>query len=253
MRKHVVPLLLIFMMALASMPVRGEGHVTVDKSRPGEFIDFDVHALVGGSYITENYVACYPEISDLNGAMGPAFGVGAGVRFNIRGYLGLGTELNFTRNVTKMDMAVVGSDRNSVSNVFQRNTYYKVDVPVYLTFMFRLSGAVKWNVDAGMYYSYGTGGKQKNTIYDTRANELGQLMLSVTNYKADFYNDSRAFINSYHRRDIGIHLATGLTFGGHLRVGVRTHIGCSNIAYSTGIVKPSSHTLDFLGSVGWQF
>ena len=150
-------------------------------------------------------------------------------------------------------MAVVGSDRNSVSNVFQRNSYYKVDLPVYLTFMFNLSGTVKWNVDAGMYYSYGTGGKQKNTIYDTRANELGQLMMSVTNYKADFYNDSRAFINSYHRRDIGIHLATGLTFGGHLKVGVRAHIGCSNIAYSTGIVKPSSHTLDFLGLVGWQF
>ena len=240
-------------MAFASMPVRAEGHVTVDKSRPDDFIDFDVHALVGGSYIMENYVSCYPEISDLNAGMGAAFGVGAGVRFNIRGYLGLGTELNFTRNAAKMDMAVVGSDRNSVSNVFQRNSYYKVDLPVYLTFMFNLSGTVKWNVDAGMYYSYGTGGKQKNTIYDTRANELGQLMMSVTNYKADFYNDSRAFINSYHRRDIGIHLATGLTFGGHLKVGVRAHIGCSNIAYSTGIVKPSSHTLDFLGLVGWQF
>ena len=109
------------------MPVRAEGHVTVDKSRPDDFIDFDVHALVGGSYIMENYVSCYPEISDLNAGMGAAFGVGAGVRFNIRGYLGLGTELNFTRNAAKMDMAVVGSDRNSVSNVFQRNSYYKVD------------------------------------------------------------------------------------------------------------------------------
>lgn len=100
------------------MTARADGNVTVDKSRPADFIDFDVHALVGGSYITENYVSCYPEISDLNAGMGPAFGVGAGVRFNIRGYLGLGTELNFTRNAEKMDMAVVGMTATACPTCF---------------------------------------------------------------------------------------------------------------------------------------
>ncbi|WP_305155044.1 hypothetical protein, partial [uncultured Duncaniella sp.] len=70
---------------------------------------------------------------------------------------------------------------------------------------------------------------------------LGQLIMSVSNFKADFYNDSKGFINSYNRSDMGLHLATGLTFGGHLRIGARVHIGFSNIANSTGIVKPTCH------------
>ena len=248
MRKFLFSILIVIM---GTVTGRADGFFAVDRSRPADFIDFEVHALVGGSYLTENYMSCYPEISDLNTSIGPAFGIGAGVRFNIRNYIGLGTELNFTRNAYKMDMAVVG--QHSVSNVFQRNTYYKLDFPVYVSFLFDLSGTVKWNVDGGLYYSYGVGGTQKSNIYDTRSNELGQLMMSVTPLKADFYNDHRAFINSYDRGDIGLHLATGLTFARHLRVGVRAHIGFSNLANSTGIIKPSSHTLDFLGSVGWEF
>ena len=240
-------------MLLCTVTANASQPEMIDRSRPERFLDIDVHVMVGGSYMTENYVSCYPEISDLNTSMRPAFGVGVGARFNIRSYLGLGTELNFTRNGFGMDMAVIGRGGQSVSNVFQRNTYYKVDIPLYVSFIFNLSKEVRWNVDAGMYYAYGLGGKQKNTIYDTRTNELGQLMMSVTPYEADFYKDTRAFINSYDRGDIGLHLATGLTFSRHLKVGVRAHIGMSNLAYSTGLVRPNSHTLDFMAMVGWQF
>lgn len=212
-----------------------------------------VQGLLGGSYLTENYRKCFSEISDLNTVMGPAGGVGVGLRFNIRPSLGLGTELNFTRNSDKMDMAVVGEDNRSVSNVFQRNTYWRMDFPVYLSYIARLGGKVAWNADAGLYYAYGTGGSQKNNIYHTRANELGQLMMSVSSYDTGFYNDHRAFINYYRRGDIGVHLATGLTFMNHLRVGVRTHIGLSNAARTDSPVRPSSHNMDFLATVGWMF
>lgn len=241
------------MLLLGSVVAKASDPVMVDRGRAARFIDIDVHVMAGGSYMTENYMSCYPEMSDLNTSMRPSFGVGVGARFNIRGFLGLGTELNFTRNGFNMDMAVIGSSGQSVSNVFQRNTYYKVDIPVYVTFLFNLSRTVRWNVDGGMYYAYGLSGKQKNTIYDTRSNDLGQLMMSVTPYDADFYKDSRAFINSYDRGDIGLHLATGLTFSGHLKVGVSARIGMSNLANSTGLVKPESHTMDFMATLGWQF
>ena len=78
-------------------------------------------------------------------------------------------------------------------------------------------------------------------------------MMSVTPYEADFYKDSRGFINSYDRGDIGLHLATGLTFSKHFKVGVRAHVGMSDLAHSTGIVKPDSHTMDFMATLGWQF
>ena len=225
----------------------------VDYGKPDGFIDIYGQLLVGGSYITENYRSCYSEISDINSSMRPAFGLGVGARFNIRAFLGLGTELNFSRNGYNLDMAVVGDGDRSVSNVFQRNHFYKLDIPVFMSVIFNLSQSVKWNVDAGMYYAYGISGKQKNTIYNTRVNELEQLMMSVTPYEADFYNDKNAFINSYRRGDIGIHLATGLTFSSHLRIGVRSQFGFSNISNSIGIVKPSAHNLSFMAVVGWQF
>ncbi len=250
MHKILLPILVIL---FGGSVAKASGPEMVDRGRAEKFLDIDVHLLAGGSYMTENYTTCYPDISDLNTSMRPAFGAGVGARFNIRNFIGLGTEINFTSNGFNMDMAVIGSGGQSVSNVFQRNTYYKVDFPVYVTFLFNLSDAVRWNVDSGLYYGYGIAGKQKSTIYDTRSNELGQLMMSVTQYDADFYKDHRAFINSYDRGDIGLHLATGLTFSGHLRVGIRAHIGMSNLANSIGLVRPDSHTMDFMATVGWQF
>lgn len=225
----------------------------VDFGKPDDFIDVYGQMMLGGSYFTENYRSCYSEISDINSSMRPAYGLGVGARFNIRGFLGLGTELNFSRNGYNLDMAVIGDGGRSVSNVFQRNHFYKLDIPVYMTVIFNLSRSVRWNVDGGMYYAYGISGKQDNTIYNTRINELEQLMMSVTPYKTGFYNDKNAFINSYRRGDIGLHLATGLTFSHHLRVGVRTQIGFSNLSNSIGIVKPSAHNLNFMAIVGWQF
>lgn len=212
-----------------------------------------VQGMLGGSYLTENYRKCFSEISDLNTVMGTAGGVGVGLRFNIHPGVGLGTELNFVRNSEKMDMAVVGANNHSVSNVFQRNTYWRLDVPVYLSYIARLGGKVEWNADAGLYYAYGTGGSQKNNIYHTQANELGQLIMSVSTYNTGFYNDRQAFINYYRRGDIGLHLATGLTFMRHLRIGVRAHLGFTNAARADSPVCPTSHNLDFLASVGWMF
>ena len=244
-------LLLPALIMLASfIPVYADD-VAADIVRQDNFLEIDVHALVGCSYMTENYISCYPEISDLNTSAGVSFGVGVGALFNINRLIGLGTELNFMRNAFKMDMAAVGPQ--SVSNVFQRNTYYKIDFPVYVRWKFDLARNVVWNVDGGLYYTYGLGGKQKCNIYDTRTNDLGQLMLSMTPISADFYKDSKAFINSYDRSDIGLHAATGLTFRSHLSIGVRAHVGFKNVAHSIGLVRPNMHTMDFRACVGWRF
>ena len=139
MHKILLPILVIL---FGGSVAKASGPEMVDRGRAEKFLDIDVHLLAGGSYMTENYTTCYPDISDLNTSMRPAFGAGVGARFNIRNFIGLGTEINFTSNGFNMDMAVIGSGGQSVSNVFQRNTYYKVDFPVYVTFLFNLSDAV---------------------------------------------------------------------------------------------------------------
>lgn len=218
-----------------------------------KFITVNAHVLAGASYTTNNYENCFSEISDINSSMGLSYGVGVEAACRLGSHISLGTGLNFTRNARKMDMAVTGAGKPSVSNVFQRNVYYQLDFPVYVRWDKDISNGVRWNVDGGLYYAYGTGGNQRNTIYDAKTNELGQLITAKSYLETGYYADDRAFINSYKRGDIGLHIATGLTFNRHLTVGVRTHIGLKDVARSTGIVNPSAHNIDLQAMVGWSF
>lgn len=220
---------------------------------PERFININLHLLGGASYVTNNYVTCFPEVSDINSSMGPAFGAGAEVTCRVGRRFALGTGLNFVRNSRRMDMAVAGGGKPSVSNVFQRNIYYALEFPIFLRWEVKIAPSVRWNIDGGLYYAYGTGGKQKNIIYDAKVNDLGQLMMTRTQLDAGYYADDNAFVNSYRRGDLGLHIATGLTFRSHLTVGVRSHIGFKDVARSTGLVNPSAHNIDLMALVGWTF
>ena len=225
----------------------------IDHSVAEKFLDTEAHLLVGGSYVTDNYKSCYPQITDLNNSMGTAWGIGVGVKFNISSFLGIGTEFNYIRNSGKMDIAVTGDGEPNVSNVFIKNTYRIIDIPIYSSFNFNLASSVKWNVDGGIYMSLGSGGKQKATLYNCKVNDLGQLITIVSHQKANCYKDDKAFINSYRDFDIGLHLATGLTFVKKISIGARAHFGFRNVAMSDGIVKPNAHNINFFITAGYHF
>ncbi len=234
----------------AVAPVAGRAQVSISGPGGMSFLEIDIHGMVGGSYVTENYMDCFSEISDLNSNMGLAVGIGVGAKFNVTRSFGLGTGLNYVRNRGTLDMAVTGQGAASISNVFQRNSYYTFDFPIYFSFSPYIAKGVRWNFDIGMYYSYGVRGHQRNTIYDAKTNDLGQLMTSRTVIKTDYYKDG-AFINSFRRGDIGLHIAAGMTFFGHLNLGVRSHIGFKNVAETTGIKRPNSHNISFMAMAGW--
>lgn len=218
-----------------------------------KFLDLDAHLLLGGSYVTQNYKSCYPQITDLNNSMGFAWGIGLGAKLNFTSFVGLGTEFNYLHNSGKMDLAVTSETNQNVSNVFIENNYRTVDVPVFMTFNFNLAPSVKWNVDGGVYFDFGTGGKQKATIYNAKVNELGELMTTKTQVKSNYYDDNKAFINSYRDFDMGLHIATGLTFANKISVGVRGHFGFRNVANSNGIVKPRAHNIGLFATAGYHF
>lgn len=227
--------------------------VCADEVETEKFITVNVHLMGGASYATNNYRGCFPEITDINSSMGPLFGAGVEGVFRLGSHAGLGTGLNLTRNQRRMDIAVTGAGKPSVSNVFQRNIYWELDFPVYFRWDTRLAEGVDWNVDGGLYYAYGISGNQKNVIYDAKTNDLGQLITSRTELKTGYYSNEQAFINSYTRADIGLHIATGLTFKQKFTVGVRSHIGLKNVAKTNGLVKPSSHNISLQAMIGWNF
>lgn len=224
----------------------------VDHSPARQFIEVDVHALAGTSGITQNYGSSFGAITNLNTSMGASFGAGAGAVFGMREWFGLGTEINLVYASNKLDMAVSGSESPSVSNVFIRNRFFYSNFPVFMSFRFNIVPGVRWRVDTGFYYTFGLLGKQKQSIYNTTINELGQLVPRIVITEPDYYHDSNTFINSYNRGDIGLHLATSLQFGNHLIVGVRSQIGFKNQSYTRGIKNPNIHNVNILATLGYR-
>lgn len=250
MKRIITTLILI---AALTCGITAQSTQFIDYGKADKFIDIEAHLLFGGSYVTDNYTKCYKEITDLNSTMGFAYGAGVGVKFNFSKFIGLGTQFNYTFNRWKMDMAITQEGAPNVSNVFMRNNYRNVDIPIYMSFSFNLASRVRWEANGGFYLGFGSGGSQKSTIYNAKVNDLGQLLTTTQHSKAGYYNDNKAFINSYKRTDFGLYIGTGLIFYEKISVGVAAHIGLKNVAKSSGIVKPSAHNFNVFGSVGYHF
>lgn len=225
----------------------------VDFSPSDRLVEVDVHAIGGASSVMQNYKSCFPQIQNLNVNMGASLGIGARAVFGIRGYFGFGTAIDVTLNNYNMDMAVMGTDRASMSAVFVDNHTYKVNVPVFVSFRFNVDRSVRWNVDAGLYYSYGFAGTQKQSIYRADINEMEELVAQKLNVKTDYYHSGDTFINSFNRGDIGLHLATSLNFGPHLLVGVQAQTGFKNSARPNGVQNPKIRNYDFHAVLGYRF
>ncbi len=240
-------------LAVMSVVVEDASARFVDYSAPSKFIEVDVHALGGGSSVTQNYRGCFPQIQNLNVNMGYSLGVGARAVFGFRNYLGFGTELDLLLNNYNIDMAVLGSDNMSMSAVFVDNRFYYVNIPVFMSFRFNVAKSVRWNVDAGMYYAYGIGGTQKQRIYRADINEMEELVPQVVNIKTGYFHSRETFINSFNRGDLGVHLGTSLNFGPHLVVGCKFQIGIKNSARENGIINPNIHNYNLHGVIGYRF
>lgn len=240
------------LIAASACPAAARGFV--DYGPAPKFLDLEVHAIAGSSMITENYVGCFPEISQMNTSPGSQLGIGAAAVFGVRDWLGFGTEVNILRNHYRIDMAVTAEDVSSISNIFLRNSSTYLQIPVYMQFRFNIAPNVRWRVDAGLFYAYGTGGKQKQDIYNAQVNSLGQLVSTVLSTKHDYFGNGSTFINSFRRSDIGLHLATSIRFH-RLSVGGRLNVGFKNIAYipdGRGIVTPNIHNLSYSFTLGYQ-
>ncbi len=248
LRSAVIGLLII-------TPALLKAQVFCDHSPATRFFESEIHVMVGGSSITQNYMSCFSEIRELNASMGTAWGAGVKAELGLRNFLSIGTQINLIVNNNKTDLAISNDNATSLSNVFLENRYYYINIPVYMSFRFNLASSIRWNVDGGIYYSYGIGGSQKQTAYTSTVNPLGQLINRITVSKPGYFNNEETFINSFRRSDIGLHIATGLTFNYTYTVGVRSMIGFKNISTvgESGISNPNIHNINLMLVLGYKF
>lgn len=250
MRKFIAATLAVIAML---MPAVAQSQL-IHYGKPDKFIETQVHLLMGGSYVTENYKSCFKEISDVNNSMGFAWGVGFRAKFNITSFVGIGTELNYLRNTGKMEISTVTT--NQVTNNSVKNNFRTFNIPIFASFTFNLAPSVKWTADGGLFMSLGIGGKQKVTTYTAMMNDLGQLITAgPVTQKKDYYKDDNGFLNSYRDFDMGLHLGTGLSFMNKVSIGVRCQFGFRNVAMSTSTAKvtPNSHNVNIFATAGYIF
>lgn len=230
--------------------------VPIDYGRAHKLVEADVHMLIGGSTITENYVSCYPEIREMNTSPGTSVGLGLTGVLGVREWLGIGVQLNLLANNFRTDLAVSDEAARTQSVVFLRNRVYYANIPVYAQFRFNLAAGIRWKVDAGLYYSYGLGGKQKQSIYHSEVNILGQLVPTDVVVEPGYFNTPQTFINSNYRGDIGIHIGSGIAFK-RFNVGAWMQMGLKNMAYvpqGTPIYKsPNVHNASYRVVIGYNF
>lgn len=240
-------------LVLSAVTSSAGAEVFVDFSPASRFIEVDAHAIGGVGSVLQNYKKEFPQIQNLNVNLGESLGLGFRAVFGIRGFLGLGTALDVTTNKYNIDMAILGSDNASMSAVFIDNRTYTVNIPVFVSFRFNVDRSVRWSVDAGMYYAYGLGGRQKQRIYRADVNAMDELVPQLVDVSTDYYHSRATFINGFNRGDLGFHLATYINFGPHLVVGAKYQIGVKNISRNIGVVNPSIHNQYFQGIVGYRF
>lgn len=241
------------MMLAISAVVPADAELKLDMSPATRLVEVDVHAQGGFSTITQNYRKSFPQIQNLNVNAGAAVGFGARAVFGLRQYLGFGTAIDFTVNNYNIDITVLGSDKSSMSAIFLDNRYYRVTIPVFMSLRIQVDRIVRWNIDAGLFYSYGLAGHQKQLIYRADINEMEELVPQIINVKTDYYHSDDTFISRFNRGDIGIHLSTSLNFGKHLIVGAKMQYGLKNASQKTGVTVPRVNNIDFAGTVGYRF
>ncbi|MCM1349340.1 MAG: PorT family protein [Firmicutes bacterium] len=253
MRKFLKMILAAIGCLCAWMPSEASDNKLVDYGPAPQLIEVQVEALGGGSTIMQNYKKTFPNIQNQNINMGTSWGVGAKAVFGIRNFLGIGTAFNVMLNHYNVDMAIVSSGNTSMSALFINSHNYTVNIPVFVSFRFNVAHSVRWNVDGGMYYSYGFAGRQKQLIYRAELNAMDELVPELEQVTTDYYHSPRTLFNVFNRGDIGLHLGSSLDFGPHLTVGFQTQLGLKNQARSNGVYKPSTHNISLHGLVGYRF
>lgn len=244
---------IITFVAAVSVAVMASAVKFCDHGSASRFMEVEIHAMFGGTGLLNNYAGNFSEIRESTSSMGKGWGVGATAEFGLSNFFAFGTQINMIVSNSSLDMAVSNAEATTSSNIFLRNRAYYLNFPVYASFRFNLAQKIRWNIDGGLYYSYGFGGSQKQTIYHSSVNELGDLVNRVVTAKPSFFNNGQTFINSFYRGDIGLHLATGLTFNARWHLGLMSQIGFKNISHTTGLKNPRIHNLNVMMTLGYRF
>lgn len=195
----------------------------VDKSASDSYLNFGVRVGLTSSNLSTDI----PEIgenSDFSWRNG--FTAGVAVDINFRNYFSIQPGFFFENRSHNYTLIEHDPVSQSLKNEIGHTRYYAFTVPVLASFHFNLTGNLRWNVELGPYFSFGTGdGKD----------EVEQIFVSVpagvagvytcTTGKRDYYGDGDWQHRSF---DWGLKIGTGIRLLDHFTFHIHYQRGFRN-------------------------
>lgn len=245
-------------LTVAAICVSAADRPLFDTSRPEGFgIQTGLHYTIGSASVMENYIDNIGGMAAMNVSPGVGTGVGATAEFVIREFLSIGTQLDLMLGNHRYAMAMLNPEVDMQTTLMVRNHYYWVDVPVYASLRLNLADETRLHVELGAYFGFGLGGHQKASIFNTYKNGMGQMIVSVSEEKWDYYGSAddgkMVLLNKVKRMDVGAHIGLGLVVREHYTIGAALHLGLRNLAVPTPVFDPNYRTIQSQFKLGYIF
>lgn len=157
------------------------------------------------------------------------FAAGAVVDLNIRNFFSIEPGFYFENRSYDYIAVCHEPDVKVLSANIGHTRRYAFSVPVLASFHFNISNAVRWNVEAGPYFTFGIGDGKDNVEYTSIgvSTSPGYNSYTSTDGKRDYYGDE----NWQHRKfDCGVQIGTGVEIMDHYVVNISYQRGLRNVA-----------------------
>ncbi len=172
------------------------------------------------------------------------FSTGAVVDLNVRNFFSIRPGLFFENRSYDYRQVQYSDAQSSVAARIGHTRRNALNVPVLASFHFNISRAVKWDVEAGPYFTFGVG-SGKNKVTYVAASAAGTPSYSHIDGKSDYYGSES---NQMKKFDAGLQFGTGVEVLGHYVFNISYQRGLNNVAHS-GSLKNKGWTF----SVGYNF
>lgn len=172
------------------------------------------------------------------------FAAGAVVDLNIRNFFSIQPGFYFENRSYDYISVCHGSEISTLTANIGHTRRYAFAVPVLASFHFNISKAVRWDVEAGPYFTFGIGDGKDDVEYTSVSAPLsGAASYISTDGKRNYYGDEAW----QHRKfDCGVQIGTGVEIMDHYVLNISYQRGLRNVA--------GAHDLGWsMKNKGWNF
>ncbi len=226
----------------------------IDTSRPDKFITFGVRAGLNSSGLDNNYLSVQPEMIQNNFYWRTGGHLGGAVDMYLRQFLSIQTGFYWENRSFDCSLMAADSKEDYMGSMFVNARFNYLHIPVMLSLKFNLLPDLVSELNFGVYYAIGVGGKKKSHSYIAFGDEDSELIFDTANTETGYFSAGSKDFLAVRKSDFGLKIGTGLTFFKHYYIGVFYQRGLKNIAkQNEGSPRLEFHNNCWNVSLGYNF